>query len=53
MFINYLLGGLVLGAMLWAIVYLIRKRKQGGCAGCPGCGGECGGHCAPDHPSDT
>lgn len=47
MLIDYLLGGLVFGAMLWVIIHLIRKRKQGGCTGCPGCG-ECGG-CHMDH----
>ncbi|MCL2024116.1 MAG: FeoB-associated Cys-rich membrane protein [Oscillospiraceae bacterium] len=35
-------GGVVIALLAWAVVYLLRKKKRGGCAGCD-CNGACEG----------
>ncbi len=42
--INYLLGGLIVGATILIIVKQVRKLKQGDCScghSCPGCNSTC------------
>ena len=37
--INWILGGIIVAAMFFAVRYSLVKAHKGGCAGCSGCSG--------------
>ena len=41
-----LISAVLLVLLAFAVRYLVKARKNGGCAGCPGCGGENCCHCS-------
>ncbi|MFA9381908.1 MAG: FeoB-associated Cys-rich membrane protein [Acetanaerobacterium sp.] len=41
---TYIIGGIVIGALVLAAWYSIKKTKEGKCVGCSGCCGSCPGH---------
>lgn len=48
---TYIIGGLVLGCFVLALVYSVKKAKQGKCVGCPS-SSSCSGGCFVEKQSE-
>ena len=55
-FFDWILVGIIVVLVLWAVAVIRKKKQSGGCAGCSGCGGGCSScpsAAAPQEESDN